>query len=96
VSQLEKVIESIDNSLKTLVALEVKHTQTATALERAFGEIEKHNTRLKCMEVEMPTIKLVRGWVITGVIAMVGLLGVEIINLATQNAQASQAHGRAQ
>ena len=81
VTKLENVIESIDNSLKALVALEVKHTQTATALERAFGEIEKHNIRIVTVENEMPTLKLIRGWVVAGVLGVFAIFGTALVYL---------------
>ena len=74
-------IKSIDNSLKTLTALEVHHSQTREALGRAFTDIEDHETRLRKVETEMPTMKLVRNWVIAGVIGCVSMVGVAVAGL---------------
>lgn len=88
VTNLEKVVEkvssaliSIDESLKTLTRLDVKHDETRTGLVRAFSSIEDHEDRVRKIEEEIPTLKLVRGWVIAGTLALVGLVGVSIVNL---------------
>ena len=88
VTNLEKVVErvstaveSIDESLKMLTRLDVKHDEASKGLDRAFVNIKDHETRIHGLELEMPTMKLVRGWVITGSIALVGLMGVSIANL---------------
>ena len=81
VTQVESVIKSIDESLRTLVRLEEKHTQTAEALKRAFTEIKDNDARIGVVEQEMPTLKLVRGWVITGTIALVGLVLLTLIKM---------------
>lgn len=87
VTNLEKVVErvstaveSIDESLKTLTKLDVKHDETNKGLDRAFVSIKDHETRIRLIETEMPTMKLIRGWVITGAIALIGLMGLSIVN----------------
>lgn len=85
VSNLERVVdrvsvavESIDESLKTLTRLDVKHEETNKAVDRAFADISDHETRIRVVETEMPTMKLIRGWVIAGVVSLVGLVGLAI------------------
>lgn len=93
VTNVEKVMESIDESLKKLVALEIRHEETKNGLGRAFTELERHNVRIASMEGEMPTLKMVRGWVIAGVVGILSILGVQLITLASQPVQAQQTHG---
>ena len=88
VTNLEKVVErvstaveSIDESLKTLTRLDMKHEEANKSIDRALVSIKDHETRIHGVELEMPTMKLVRGWVVTGAIALVGLMGVSIVNL---------------
>lgn len=75
---IEKTLEAISENLSKLAALEQKHVETREALGRAFTEIGEHNKRLRDVEAEMPTLKLVRGWVITGVLGVLGLLGLAL------------------
>lgn len=84
VDEVKNAVKSIDQSLRTLAALEVKHEETRSGLNRAFTEIGDHETRMRSVESELPTLKLVRGWVITGVLGIIGIFGVAILNLVTK------------
>src|SRR5574340_1462751 len=81
VDEVKNAVKSIDNSLRILAALEVKHEETRNGLNRAFTEIGDHETRMRTMENEMPTLKLTRGWVIAGVVGIMCILGVAILHL---------------
>lgn len=81
VDEVKNAVKSIDQSLRTLAALEVKHEETRSGLNRAFVSIGDHETRMRTMETEMPTLKMVRGWVIAGVLGIMGILGVAILHM---------------
>lgn len=78
---IEKTLEAIRDNLTQLAQLEQKHIETREALSRAFDEIKNHDGRLRSIEGEMPTLKLTRGWVISGVLGVLALLGVAIFKL---------------
>ncbi len=80
---IEETLKAISENLKQLAQLEQKHIETREALGRAFEQIEGHDERLRGVEQEMPTLKLIRGWVISGVLGIIGLLGVTIFKLFT-------------
>lgn len=91
-SEMAIAVKSIAESLTTMVRLEVKHEETREALERAFTAITNHRIaqdvvnkdiemRSRAIETEMPTMKLTRGWAITGATSAVGILFVAIIGL---------------
>lgn len=82
-ASIEETLASINETLRTLTSLEAKHMETRSALERAFNEIAKHEDRLRSIELELPTLKLIRGWVIAGVISCVSMLGITLLKLAT-------------
>lgn len=88
VTNLEKVVErvstaveSIAISFNALTRLEERHEYTKQAMERAFESIGKQDERITKMELEMPSLKMVRGWVITGVLGIMGILGVAVLHL---------------
>lgn len=78
---VEDAVKSIAENLTQLTALEQKHIETREALGRAFSELKDHDVRIKAVEIEMPTLKLTRGWVITGVIGIVTLVGIAATSL---------------
>lgn len=81
VERVSTAVESIDESLKTLTRLDVKHEEVNKSVDRAFVSLKDHETRIRTVETEMPTLKLIRGWVITGAIALIGLVGISIVNM---------------
>lgn len=81
VERVSTAVESIDESLKTLTKLDVRHEETAKAVERAFDVARDHETRVRLIEVEMPTLKLVRKWALSGMAAFAGALCLAILAL---------------
>lgn len=81
VNEIKSAVKSIDSSLQVLSRLEQRHAETRDGLGRAFSEMEDHEKRLRVMEVEMPTTKLIRGWIITAVVGTLGIVGVTALKL---------------
>lgn len=82
---IEKTLHAIAESLDRLATLEAQHSQTRETLARFFGSIEKYDERVARIEREMPTLKLIRGWVISGVISLIGLVALMIAKLFVVN-----------
>jgi hypothetical protein len=78
---IEDAVKSIADNLSQLTVLEQKHVETREALGRAFLQIDDHDERIRTVETEMPTLKMIRGWVIAGVIGIVALVGIAFVNL---------------
>lgn len=78
---IENALRSISETLAKLATLEQKHIETREAIERAFDAIADKDKRLRDIETEMPMLKMVKGWVITGVIGIIGLLATAIFGL---------------
>lgn len=81
VHEVRDAVRSIDESLRELVRLEVAHAETRNGLTRAFLELNDHEDRLRRIEADMPTMRMARGWVVSGVIGLVGLLGIALASL---------------
>lgn len=75
-TMIEKTLEAVSLNLKQLTELEIKHIETREALGRAFDELASQSKRITVVELEMPTMRLARGWIIAGVVAIVGMVGV--------------------
>lgn len=83
---IEKTLTAVNENLERLASLEAKHIETREGLGRAFDLIDRTNTRIdeqndrmRAVELEMPTLKLVRNWIIAGVMAVMGILGMIIL-----------------
>jgi len=61
--EVKQAIRSIADSLEKLTALEVRHAETRSGLERAFSSIGDHEKRMRKMEENMPILKMTSGWV---------------------------------
>jgi hypothetical protein len=81
VSEIRQAVRSIDGSLQILARLEQRHAETRDGLERAFGELADHEARVRVIEQEQPTTKLIKGWVIAGVVGGLSMMGVAMIKL---------------
>lgn len=81
VERVSAAVESIDESLKTLTRLDVKHDETRDGLGRAFLSLEDHEKRMRLIETEMPTVKQARSWIYSGVIGVVGMVGMGVVYL---------------
>lgn len=80
---VEKTLEVVGQNLERLAAIEQRHVETRDALARM---VETHDIlagRVREIELELPTLKLIRSWVIAGVIGCAGLLGVTLYKIAT-------------
>lgn len=80
---IEETLKAIKDNLGTLAALEQKHLQTREALERAFTNLGKMDERVRKIEHELPTLTLVRKWVIGGMVGIISLLGLTLFKLFT-------------
>lgn len=80
-TMIEQTLHAISDSLVKLAALEQKHVETRSAIERAFTSIASLDLRIRSMESEMPTLKMARGWVISGCVGILGLLAISLFKL---------------
>lgn len=76
ITTVERAVGEISESLRRLVQLEERHIETREALLRANDRIDDHETRIRSVEGELPTLKLTRQWVISGVVGVWGVLAV--------------------
>lgn len=78
VLKIERAVESIDSSLKVLAQLEAHHAATREDLVRFARVTDDHETRLRKIEEEMPTVKIVNRWIMTGVVGIVGTVALAL------------------
>lgn len=81
VGEIKQAVRSIDTSLQTLARLEVHHAETRDSITRAFAEINDHETRMRVLEEDAPTMRMIRTWVLAGVVGVVAMVGTAIVGL---------------
>ncbi|AOY90549.1 hypothetical protein BKK79_00930 [Cupriavidus sp. USMAA2-4] len=79
-SQIEKTLSSLVEQNARIIALEQCLLETREAQERAFKAIKDTDTRVRTIETEMPTLRLVRGWVIAGMLAVIAASGTVMLD----------------
>lgn len=90
-AMLEDTMRQVADTLTKMASLDqrildAQNSQAAMRDEWSNKDGDKER-RLRAIEVEMPTLKLIRGWVISGVIACASLLGLTLYQVATVGAK---------
>lgn len=102
-NMLEDTMKSVAENLKILTTVDQKIIDTHSTMILMRDEWSKSDSdkekRLRAIETEMPTLKLIRGWVIAGVVGCAALLGttlyqVSLITLRTAPAEIVKADPR--
>lgn len=73
----------ISRSLSQIVRFEERLLNNGQALDRAFKLIGDLQNEIQKINNEMPTMKLVRSWVITTVFSMFGLAAAIVLSVVT-------------
>lgn len=92
VLDMKDALKSIAESLHTLARLQAHYAETRDGLQRAFAEIEKNREiseekveklgdRVREVEINLPTLKLTSGWVISGIIFAAVAVGAALVQL---------------
>ena len=80
-TRIEAAISVISTAIVDIARLDQKHISTAEALSRVFEEIKATNVRVSAIELALPVLKLTSGWVRTGVIGIIALVGIAVIGV---------------
>jgi hypothetical protein len=88
IEHLEKAVEKIDHkidgitdALQSLVRIEERQISTAERLNTGAGKMSDHEARIRAIEKEMPGLIEQRKWVVGGVLAGIGLIGMALLKL---------------
>lgn len=79
-SQIERTLASLVEQNARLITLEQRLLETREALDRAFKAQKEHDTRVRAIEADMPTLRMVRGWVIAGMLAVIAASGTVVMD----------------
>lgn len=81
VGEMRDACKSIDRSLQGFSSLQSQYGDMRAAVKKTWADIDKVVVRLHAVEMELPTLRLVRSWVIGGVLSVVGTLAAAVVAL---------------
>lgn len=82
VSEIKVELRTVASGMERVIRLEEGRNQHAEALSRAFEKIHDHEKRLIQVENDLPLTRLVRGWVVAGVVGVAAVVGMQVIGMA--------------
>jgi hypothetical protein len=77
----KEISEALQSLCILMSKMESSHTTLESSVKRAFDDLADHETRMRVVEGEMPTVKLTRNWTIAGAVGIVGLVGMALLEL---------------
>lgn len=88
VQEIRDAVGQIAEAMVAIARLEERHQETRESLGRAFdrlGAIEKtqadHRVELVTLRSDIKPLQESRGWLVTAVLAVVGIVGAAVIGL---------------
>lgn len=77
-NRIEDTLEKVSETLGKLAVLEQRHIETREAIERSFSEIKALNERMRVVELDMPMLRQIKNWIVSGVVAVIGVVGMAV------------------
>jgi predicted nuclease with TOPRIM domain len=88
--EIKDSLKALNSLMERLTRLEEKHDGHVAAIARSFERIEALENGVRELELQEPVTKMVRTWVISGVIGVTGLIGAQFFFVATHAPQSIQ------
>lgn len=85
VGEVRTAVKSIDNSLQSLTRIEMLHTETRDEIARMATEMDQIQSRLRDVELDLPTLRMVRHWVIAAVLGVISMAFVTLVSTTLDN-----------
>ena len=91
VREIRNRLDTVGEALVTLTRLEERHEQTSAALSRTFATLESQHAKIDALEREIPALVETRKWVVSGVVAGVGMVLAALVKTVVVDPAALQA-----
>jgi hypothetical protein len=79
--KLDSKLDSIGQSISLLVRIDERQVAIAERLQMGAATMQKHEERLVKMEVAMPGLQELRKYLVMGIVAGAGMIGVAVLKL---------------
>ena len=80
-AKFDSKLDSIGQSISLLVRIDERQVAIAERLQLGAATMQKHEERLSSIEATMPGLKEMRTYVVAGVVAGAGMIGVALLKL---------------
>ena len=85
---MKDALRELTTAVSRLAVVEERQANATAALERAFAAVQRVETehkqldqRVQAVEIVMPQLKEMRAWVISGLLAGIGMIGLGMFKL---------------
>lgn len=86
--RMDGALSTIADAMVKIARLEERHQETRESLGRAFDRMDasdkvqaRHTVELATLQEQIKPLKEVRSWVVSGVLAVFGLVGLAVVGL---------------
>ncbi len=79
--QFDSKLDSIGQSISLLVRIDERQVAISERLQMGAATMQDHDKRIAKMEVAMPGLQELRKYVVTGIVAGVGMIGLAVLKL---------------
>lgn len=79
--RFDSKLDAIGTSISLLVRIDERQVAIAERLQLGAATMQKHEERLSSIEAAMPGLKEMRTYVVAGVVAGAGMIGVALLKL---------------
>jgi hypothetical protein len=77
-ARLQEGVAAVAASLQVLPAIQQAQITTQAEMRRGAQVMERHEERLQSIERDLPGLRELRKWVITGVLGGIGMMGLAL------------------
>lgn len=81
VVRIENAVDKIADALTILTKIDAKHEAAAADIADNASYTRNVDARLQEIEKVIPQLMEVRGWIVRGVVAVIGMVGVALVGL---------------
>lgn len=82
IAEIKADLKTVTAGMERIIRLEEGRAQHEQAIGRAFNSITQHESRLSVLENDAPITKMIRNWVVAGVIGIVTMFGMQLYSMS--------------
>jgi hypothetical protein len=81
INRVEGKVDNIVDTLNSLVRIEERQIAINARLAEGAQTMQNHEGRIKNMEVVMPGLIEKSGWMVAGLLGVIGVVGMQILHM---------------